>query len=388
MEKWSKPNHSYYVKFGYVEVIERTSNPYGSVLIISPWNYPLQLSLMPAISAIAAGNCCVIKPSEYTPATSELLEKVVNQTFSSDQLVVVTGDAQMSKRLTILPFDLIFFTGSQQTGKAVLQQVSQQLTPPVILELGGKNPCIMDETGFSTAAIQEIVWGGKFLNAGQTCIAPDSLFVHVTIYEKVLSEISKSLLAFYGAHPADSDDYARICHRSHFQKLIDFMKQGDIWYGGEYDEDTLFIAPTVITDIEQGSSIMREEIFGPLLPVIPYTDLQSLLSENEIQRDALTAYMFSTNKSNIQIYKQHMRSTCVSVNQVIHHAANPHVAFGGIGGASGHSSYHGKAGFKACSYNRTNYRAFHYLHVPDKYPPYSDKDMNVVKKFENGLYKR
>lgn len=380
--KWMKPARTHHLKFGYVERIRKVRNPYGCVLVISPWNYPLQLALMPAISAIAAGNHCIIKPSEYAPATSERLQEAIRQTFPPEQMTVVTGDAQTSKLLTALPFDLIFFTGGQQTGKAVAQQAAQQLTPAV-LELGGKNPCLIDESGFSTTAIEEIVWG-KFLNAGQTCIAPDTVFVPASIYEQTLSAISTALSAFYGDRPEDSDDYARICHHAHFQKLVDFIGQGDVWHGGDYREEDLYMAPTVVTNIKAESAIMREEIFGPVLPVVPYTDLEALFAQQAIQRDALTGYIFSQNKQHIRAFHQYIQSTSVSVNQVIHHAANPHVAFGGIG-RSGQGSYHGHAGFLACSYHRTDYSAYHYMHVPDKFPPYTDKDMNVVKKFRKWL---
>lgn len=382
LKKWDRPESSYHIKFGYIEAIRKKRSPYGSVLIISPWNYPLQLALMPAISAIATGNRCVIKPSEYAPATSELLKKVINQTFPPEVLTVVTGDMQTAKLLTTLPFDLIFFTGSQETGKAVSQQAAKQLIP-VILELGGKNACILDETGFSPESIREIVWG-KFLNAGQTCIAPDTLFVHESVYEKTLSEISAALLAFYGDIPKASKDYGRICHIRHFQKLLHFITQGNIRVGGAYDPDDLFIAPTVVTDIQPGSSILQDEIFGPILPVIPYTDLESLLCQKVIQRDALVTYMFSQNKQHIQLVEKYMRSTTISINQVIHHGANPRVAFGGVG-HSGHGSYHGKAGFQSFGYEKTEYKAYRYLHVSDKFPPYSDKDMYIVQKFRKWL---
>ncbi|MVP00680.1 aldehyde dehydrogenase family protein [Paenibacillus lutrae] len=382
MRKWSRPGRSIQFKFGYIEAIRTKRSPYGSVLIISPWNYPLQLALMPAISAIAAGNRCVIKPSEYAPATSELLRQVVGQTFAPEVLTVATGDRQVAKLLTALPFDLIFFTGSQETGKAVSQQAANQLTP-VILELGGKNACIMDETGFSPEAIREIVWG-KFLNAGQTCIAPDTLFVHESVYERTLSEIFATLMKFYGDNPRESEAYARICHVRHFQKLLQFIAQGKIRFGGAYDADDLFIAPTVLTDIQPGSSIGEKEIFGPILPVIPYRELESLLDHKTIQCDALVAYLFSKNKQHIQMVENYMRSTTVSVNQVIHHGANPHVAFGGVG-RSGHGSYHGKAGFLAFSYEKTDYRAERYLHVSDKFPPYSHRDMQIVRRFRRWL---
>jgi aldehyde dehydrogenase (NAD+) len=380
--KWNRQSRSRHLKLGYVEEINRKRHPYGSVLIIGSWNYPVQLTLMPAIGAIAGGNRCVIKPSEHAPATAELLKDIINHAFPPEQLLVVTGDAQTASLLTSCPFDLIFFTGSGQTGKAVAEQAAKQLTP-VILELGGKNPCIIDETGYSKTAIREIVWG-KFLNAGQTCIAPDTLFVHQSIFEKTLNEISASISAFYGDHPQANGDYGRICTDAHFQKVVEFIGQGDVRHGGAYDRNDRFIAPTVVSDIKPGSSILQEEIFGPVLPVIPYTDLKTLLSSDRIQRDALTGYIFSKSNHQIQLFKEHMRSSTISVNQVIHHAANPHIAFGGVG-KSGYGAYHGKAGFLAFSYEKTEYKTNHYIHFQGKFPPYSERNMKALKKLRKWL---
>ncbi|NGZ75080.1 aldehyde dehydrogenase family protein [Saccharibacillus alkalitolerans] len=382
LSKWNRPGGSLHLKLGCIERLRKKRHPYGSALIIGSWNYPVQLTLMPVIGAIAGGNSCVIKPSEYAPASAELLEEIINQNFPPEQLHVVTGDGQTAALLTSAPFDLIFFTGSGQTGKLVADQAAKQLTP-VILELGGKNPCILDETGFSAAAVKDIVWG-KFLNAGQTCIAPDTLFVHRSVYEQTLNEISAALSAFYGEQPQASGDYGRICTDAHFEKVVEFIGQGTVRLGGEHDSSERFIAPTVLTDIEPGSPVLREEIFGPVLPVIPYTDLETLLSGDSLQRDALTGYIFSTNKHRIQRFNDYMRSSTISVNQVIHHAASPHIAFGGVG-QSGYGAYHGKAGFLAFSYEKTNVRTYHYLRFPGKFPPYSDQNLNALKKLRKWL---
>lgn len=379
---WNRPVRSRHLKLGYVEVLKRMRQPYGSVLIIGSWNYPVQLTLMPAIGAIAGGNRCVIKPSEHAPATAELLKEIINHAFPPEQIHVVTGDAQTASLLTSAPFDLIFFTGSEKTGKAVAEQAAKQLTP-VILELGGKNPCIMDETGYSKAAIREIVWG-KFLNAGQTCIAPDTLFVHHSIYEKALNEISTSVSAFYGDRPQASGDYGRICTDAHFQKMVEFIGQGIVRHGGAHDRNDRFITPTVVTDIKPGSPILQEEIFGPVLPVIPYTDFKTLLSSGRLQRDTLTGYIFSKNKNQIQLFKEHMCSPTISVNQVIHHAASPHIAFGGVG-RSGYGAYHGKAGFLGFTYEKTDYKTYHYLRFQGKFPPYSDRNMKALKMLRKWL---
>lgn len=382
LNRWNRSTSSRHLKLGYLEVLRKKRQPYGSVLIIGSWNYPVQLTLMPVIGAMAGGNSCVVKPSEYAPATAELLQTIINQAFPPEQVYVVTGDGQVAGTLTSASFDLIFFTGSGQTGKQVADQAAKRLTP-VILELGGKNPCIVDETGFSEAAVRDVVWG-KFLNAGQTCIAPDTLFVHESVYEQTLNEISAALSAFYGEQPQASADYGRICTDAHFQKVAGFIGQGTVRHGGDHDRADRFIAPTVLTDIRPGSPVLEEEIFGPVLPVIPYADLDALLSGGTLQRDALTGYLFSTDKHHIQRFNDYMRSSTTSVNQVIHHAASPHIAFGGVG-QSGYGAYHGKAGFLAFSYEKTSVRTYHYLRFPGKFPPYSERNMKALKKLRKRI---
>ena len=382
VSKWTTVPSSRQLKLGYIERIKKKREPFGSVLIISPWNYPLQLSLMPAISAIAAGNRCVIKPSEYSPATSRLLEKVIFQTFPSELMFVVRGGAERAKELTQLNFDLIFFTGSGDVGKLVLQQASNRLTP-VILELGGKSPCMIDDTGYSKKVLQHIIWG-KFLNVGQTCIAPDTLFVHEDVYEKVLLDIPSVLKDFYGEDACSSRDYGRISHLSHFLKLKGYLSQGKILYGGSFCEKDLYMEPTVLIDIVPGSSILKEEIFGPILPIIPYKSFHQLLSEEWIQRDALVSYLFSTSKHHRILLERHVKSTVLSVNGVIQHITNREIAFGGIG-RSGFGSYHGKAGFDSFSYEKATYDVKHLVHFRKKFPPYSDEERNLLKKWRKWL---
>ncbi|MEJ8306683.1 aldehyde dehydrogenase family protein [Saccharibacillus sacchari] len=374
--RWNRSTGSAQLKLGYIEVLRKKRQPHGSVLIIGSWNYPVQLTLMPVIGAIAGGNSCVIKPSEYAPATADLLEKIIKEAFLPEQIHVIQGDGHTASLLTSAPFDLIFFTGSGRTGKRVADQAAKRLTP-VILELGGKNPCVLDETGFSKAAVRDIVWG-KFLNAGQTCIAPDTLFVHQSVYEQTLNEISAALSAFYGEQPQNSGDFGRICTDDHFQKVIGFIGQGTVRHGGGHDRANRFVAPTVLTDIPPGSPVLEEEIFGPVLPVIPYTDLNALYSGGGLQRDALTGYLFSADKHHIQRFNEYMRSSTTSINQVIHHAASPHIAFGGVG-KSGYGAYHGKAGFRAFGYEKTSVRTYHYLRFPGKFPPYSERNLKALK---------
>lgn len=376
LSKWTKEKRSNRFKIGTIEKVQTSREAYGTVLVISPWNYPLQLALMPVISAISAGNTCVIKPSEHAPATGSVLKEIIDQYFTPEKLLVITGDAEIAKQLIDLPFNLLFFTGSEEVGHLVYQQAANQQMP-VIMELGGKNPCIIDETGFSDAYIEEIVWG-KFLNTGQTCIAPDTLFVHESIYEQTLKVLKEKITQFYGEDPRQSSDYGRLVHENHYNRLKIFLTEGSVYYGGKTNEEELFIEPTLLVDVNPESYLMKEEIFGPILPVIPYTDLNVLLNSDELQNDALVVYLFSKKIESLNLLNDYMKST-ISMNQVIQHVTNPNVAFGGVG-RSGFGAYHGKAGFKACSYERANIRSYTYKHLDNKYPPYNNKDLPILRR--------
>ncbi len=381
LNKWRKEKRSYRFKIGTIEKVRTRREAFGTVLIISPWNYPLQLALMPVISAISAGNPCVIKPSEHAPATGKVLEEIIDQYFIPEKLIVITGDAEIAKQLIDLPFNLLFFTGSEEVGNLVYQQAATQQMP-VIMELGGKNPCIIDETGFSDAYIEEIVWG-KFLNAGQTCIAPDTLFVHESIYEQTLKVLKEKITQFYGEDSRQSLDYGRLVHENHYNRLENFLTEGSIYYGGKTNQEDLFIEPTLLVDVNPESYLMKEEIFGPILPVIPYTDLNELLESGDLQNDALVVYLFSKKTETLNLLNDYMKST-ISMNQVIQHVTNPNVAFGGVG-RSGFGAYHGKAGFKACSYERANVKPYTYKHLDNKYPPYDDKDLPILKRLRKWI---
>lgn len=382
LPKWTKERRTSRLKLDYRASLRKSRSPYGSVLIISPWNYPLQLALMPAISAIAAGNRCVIKPSEHAPETASLLQDIIGKSFSPEEMAVVTGGTELSKKLTTLDFDLIFFTGGPKAGREVSKQAAGRLTP-VILELGGKNPCIIDETASLKEAVPEIVWG-KFLNAGQTCIAPDTLYVHASIYEESLQHLKAFVTEFYGEDPSESPDYGRIGHQPHYKTLLRLMQEGKLYCGGSSLDDELYIEPTVLTDIQPGSHLFQEEIFGPILPVIPYTDLESLLAQGDIQKDSLAAYIFSESDEHIRLLRNYSKSTILSVNQVVRYAADPVIPFGGIG-SSGQGAYHGYSGYLALSYERTESRPHQYLSLKQKFPPYSPKDVSLLKKLRKWL---
>ncbi|MDR4890454.1 aldehyde dehydrogenase family protein [Fredinandcohnia sp. QZ13] len=382
LHKWVKPEKKYEIKIGYFAKITKRPVPYGRVLIISPWNYPLQLALLPVINAIAAGNICVIKPSEYAPVTNKLLKKLIHSHFTEKEICVVTGGAAVAQRLIARGFDLIIFTGSHEVGQKVYEQAAAKLTP-TIMELGGKNACIIDETAFKEVHIREIVWG-KFFNAGQTCIAPDTLYVPESIYTKVVEMVVRTILNFYGEEPDECSDFATIGHDVHFKRVREFLSQGTIVHGGKVDASRRSISPTVLTDIDESSEIMKKEIFGPLLPIIPYSSLESLLASDLLQKDALTTYLFTKKMDQIQLLRQNLKGM-VSVNKVIHHAGSSQVAFGGIG-RSGFGAYHGEAGFSACSYQQTDYRAFNYKYLRKKYPPYYDHAFVWVRRLRRWIF--
>lgn len=382
VNKWAREKIEYDFRIGYVAKITKRPVPYGKVLIISPWNYPLHLALMPAINAIAAGNSCVIKPSEYTPATSRLLKKVIDTHFRDKEISVYLGDARVAKELIAKDFDLIFFTGSTDVGKKVYEQASANLTP-VIMELGGKNACILDETAFNVEHIREIVWG-KFFNAGQTCIAPDTLYVPETIYDDVIEMVKNVMIEFYGEEPDEDSDFCRMVHDVQFQRVQALLSEGTIVYGGKVDRSKRYISPTVLIDVDRSSDVLRREIFGPVLPIVPYSNLESLLSSDFIHKDALTTYLFTKKMEQIDLLRRKVKGM-VSINKTIHHAGSSNVPFGGFG-RSGFGAYHGKRGFEAFSFEQTDYRAFNYLPLREKYPPYSKKAYKLMKKLRKWLF--
>ncbi|AGY82283.1 aldehyde dehydrogenase family protein [Carnobacterium inhibens] len=383
LTKWQRPKRKRHVRLSSFSKTSIQHHPYGSVLIISPWNYPLHLALLPAIGAIAAGNSCFIKPSEYAPATAKLLAQLVENYFSPDSLVVVTGDASVASDLLELPWDFIFFTGSKKVGSIVYEAAAAKQIP-IVLELGGKNPCIVDETNLTPAVVQRIIWG-KFLNAGQTCIAPDTVYVHESVYDKFLQLAADQIKAFYGSQPIHPSRFGRIAHDKQVENIVGYLKQGKIYYGGHVDTTNRFIEPTLLTDIPADSPILREEIFGPILPVIPYSDLATLVRQLKSFPDPLAVYVFSKDKKSIQFLKSELRSGAFSLNQVILHAVSSHSPFGGVG-ASGFGRYHGMASLDTFSYLRMDYENLLPFNIQKQYPPYQSNDINLLRKWRRWLF--
>jgi len=354
-----------------------TREAYGSVLVISPWNYPLQLSILPLAGALAAGNSCFLKPSELAPASANLLNRCLRETFPPEIITVVEGDAVIAEHLLTLPWDAIFFTGSQRVGSLIAKALAGR-NIPITLELGGKNPCIVDSTGLNEATARRIVWG-KFLNAGQTCIAPDTVWVEASCLEPLLYLLGSQIEHTFGTDPAASPDYGRIVHPRQMERLIEFVQQGQVRHGGSVDVSRNYIAPTLLTDLPAGSPIMQEEIFGPILPVLPYESLDKLIEYLRSQPDPLAVYFFSRNKSNIRTLRNSLRCGAFSVNQVIRYAASSKLPFGGVG-ASGYGRYHGQYSLHNFSYEKVHYQESLWPDWRFLYPPYDKQSISALKR--------
>ncbi|MCX7922347.1 MAG: aldehyde dehydrogenase [Clostridia bacterium] len=346
------------------------SEPYGVSLIIAPWNYPFQLAIAPLVGSIAAGNCAVVKPSEYSPHTSELLSRIIARYFDEQYIAVVQGDNEVSKSLLEEQFDYIFFTGSVPVGRIVMQAAAKHLTP-VTLELGGKSPCIVDREVDIDLAARRITWG-KFINCGQTCVAPDYLLVHKDVKKDLVTHIGKYIKQFYGENPLKSPDYVRVINQRHFKRLKGFLNKGNIITGGYTDEKSLYIAPTVIDGITWDDDIMQDEIFGPILPVLEYDNLSEVITTVNDNPKPLALYFFSNNKRNQKIVLRDISFGGGCINDTIIHLATPHLPFGGVGN-SGLGAYHGKMSFEAFSHKKSILKKSNLLDIPLRYPPYKNK---------------
>jgi len=344
--------------------------PYGVVLIIGPWNYPFQLVIAPLIGAIAAGNCVFIKPSEFSPSTSQIIAQMIGELFSPDYVTVFQGEAEATQKLLEEKFDYIFFTGSTAVGRSIMTVAARYLTP-ITLELGGKSPCIVHEDASLKYGIKRITWG-KFFNAGQTCIAPDYVLIHRNIKDEFVEKMIKTIFSFYGEDPMKSPDYARIINERHFTRLLSLMKSGRILFGGKYLSKDLYVSPTIIDQVSPEEPLMQEEIFGPLLPIIEYDDIDEAIAFINQRPRPLALYCFSENK---EIQNRVMRETSSGggcINDTISHIGSQELPFGGIG-SSGMGAYHGKASFDTFSHRRGILFRSNLVDMPLRYPPYRDR---------------
>jgi aldehyde dehydrogenase (NAD+) len=345
------------------------SDPYGVTLIISPWNYPFQLSIAPLIGAIAAGNCAILKPSELTPKTSELLQTIISELFPKEYIAVVEGGVEASQALLAENVDYIFFTGSVPVGKVIMEAASKHLTP-VTLELGGKSPCIVHEDANVKLAAKRIAWG-KFINAGQTCVAPDYLYVHEKIKDEFLDVFREATIDLYGEKALENPEYTRIVSKRHWDRLLTFLSQGDTFMGGGSKEESLTIEPTVLTGITWDDPIMQDEIFGPILPVLPYQQLSEVIDGIHKHPNPLALYLFSENESVHQEILQQISFGGGCINDTVYHLASPYLPFGGIG-SSGIGAYHGKGSFDTFSHRKSVLKQTTKFDIPFRYPNVKD----------------
>lgn len=354
-----------------------TREPYGSVLIIGPFNYPFQLVLEPLIGALIAGNCAIVKPSEFAIETSRVIKELIESVFSSDYVRVVEGEREETSALIHAPFDYIFFTGSAAVGKVVMKAAAERLTP-ITLELGGKSPAVVDQTADLKNAAERIMWG-KFLNAGQTCVAPDYLLVHSSVKEALIKEMIAALKRFYGKDAEKSADYGRLIHRRHYDRIYAMLEKEreGVLYGGESNEETLYVAPTLLDNISWENSIMAEEIFGPLLPILEYEDLGEALHRIRQNPKPLAAYFFTENDQAEQYFIDTLPFGGGCINDTISHVGNIHLPFGGVGN-SGFNAYHGKASFDLFTHAKSMMKRSTKIPMKVALPPYGNK-LKLVK---------
>jgi len=341
--------------------------PYGQVLILSPWNYPFQLSVGPAMSALAAGNCVVLKVSQKVPNTIEVISRILSH-FPKELIMLVKGEHSLSDYLLGFPFDYIFFTGSPAVGKKVMTKAAENLTP-ITLELGGKNPCVVAADAKLGYAAKRIA-SGKYLNAGQTCIAPDYLLIDERVKDKFLKLLISEIKSFYGDDPAASPDYCRMVNSGKTVRMESFMKNGNIVTGGITDVENCYVSPTIITGVKPEDPVMQEEIFGPVLPVITFTDFTEVYSVISKNPKSLAAYIFTTSKKRADEFLSKTQSGSAAVNDTVMQIASPHLPFGGIG-PSGMGRYHGRTSFETFSNMKSVMEKSNLTDIPVRYPPYT-----------------
>ena len=372
---WNRPHRAKSSLINFPSKDYIVPEPYGKTLIISPWNYPFQLSVTPLIGAVAAGNTVVLKPSEFAPHTASIIHSIIETVFDEEHVAVVEGDASTATTLLKKQWDYIMFTGSTVVGKIVAKAAAEYLTPTT-LELGGKSPCIVDETAPVSITAKRLVWG-KFLNCGQTCIAPDYLLVHENIKDKLIQEIILYIEKSFGKNQQDSTDYGRIVHQKHFNKLKKSLQNQKLVYGGQMDEKKLFFGPTLIENPPLESELMQEEIFGPILPITVYKEEEDIHNILEKRERPLAFYVFSKRKKFInKLFRRYSFGGGVANDSIIQFA-NDNLPFGGVG-HSGIGAYHGKYSFKNFTHEKPIIKRSFWFDLPGRYAPYP-KSLSLLK---------
>lgn len=380
LKSWAKPKRVPTSIINFPSISRIYPEPYGVTLIMSPWNYPVLLTLDPLVGAISAGNCAVVKPSNYSPHVSALLKKMLGEIYPPEYVAVVEGGREENKSLLEQKFDLIFFTGSVSVGKLVMESASQNLTP-VCLELGGKSPCIVDGTADIALAAKRIVWG-KYLNAGQTCVAPDYLYVQEEVKEELLEKMKHYIKKFYGEDAQRSESFPRIVNQKHFERLAGLLESGEVVCGGAYDRERLQIAPSILDGVTWDSPVMQEEIFGPILPVLTFRDLRQAVEEIKERPKPLAGYLFTGSRENERYLLGHLSFGGGCVNDTVMHLVSSHMPFGGVGN-SGMGGYHGKDSFLAFSHRKSVLKKATWMDMPMRYAPYKDLYYRVMRKLLN-----
>ena len=351
-------------------------SPYGVTLIMSPWNYPFMLTIEPLADALAAGNTVILKPSAYSPNTTQIIKKIIDECFDEKYVALVSGGRAENTSLLEGKFDKIFFTGSVSVGKEVMRKASEHLTP-VTLELGGKSPCIIDSSANIKLAAKRIVFG-KFLNCGQTCVAPDYIYCEESIKDEFLKEVKQQIKKQYGEDPLKNSDYGKIINEKHFLRIVQLINSDKVVYGG--NTNTLQIEPTVMDHVTWGDAVMQEEIFGPILPVLTYRNLDELIMLLQSKEHPLAFYVFSSKKETIK----KLTTTCQfgggCINDTIIHLANSQMGFGGVG-ASGMGSYHGKKSFDTFSHTKSIVKKYQGVDLPIRYQPYTNGKKKLLRLF-------
>ena len=354
------------------------AEPYGVTLIMSPWNYPFLLTIGPLVGAVAAGNCCVVKPSAYSPATSAAIRELLSECFPPDHVAVVEGGRAENQALLDQKFDYIFFTGGVAVGKEVMAKAARNLTP-VTLELGGKSPCVVDATARLDLAARRLVFG-KLLNCGQTCVAPDYLLIDRRVKDRFLAHVRKWIAAQYGADALDNQGYVRMVNRKHFDRVMGLIDQSKVVLGGRGDPDTLKIQPTILDGVSPEDPVMREEIFGPVLPVLTFDRVEQALDFVNARPHPLALYLFSQDKRVQRLFLRRASFGGGCVNDTVIHLATSHMGFGGVGD-SGMGSYHGKAGFDTFTHRKSVVRKSAWLDLPVRYAPYTPAKDRLLRLF-------
>ncbi|EQF24265.1 aldehyde dehydrogenase family protein [Clostridioides difficile CD160] len=376
IRKWSKTKRVNSSMVNFPSISKIIPQPYGITLIMSPWNYPFQLALIPLVWSVAAGNCVILKTSEYSVSTSSIVKEIIENTFSREYVAVVQGNQEESEKLLLERFDYIFFTGSTNVGKIVMKSASEYLTPTT-LELGGKSPCIILKDADIELTAKRLTWG-KLINAGQTCVAPDYVLVHEDRKDELIEKIKYYIIKYFGDNPCNNEQFPKIINERHFNRIVSLIDTDKVVYGGICNNKTLKIEPTIVDNVNWDDNIMKEEIFGPIFPILTYKNLDEVIQEIIQRPNPLALYIFTKNKKLENKILEMIPAGGCCINDTITHIATNYLPFGGVG-ESGMGSYHGKAGFDTFTHYKSVLKKLN-LDIPIRYAPYNDKLIKILKK--------